>query len=60
MKLIFLKTIYAVVMLFLSGGAVWMGWNLLMPDIFKLPQITYIQAVGLVFLVHFLFSKGIE
>ena len=31
-------------------------WNWLMPTLFNLPEITYIQTVGLMFLIRFLFD----
>lgn len=35
----------------------WLLWNLLMPDIFQLPQIGFWQAFGLLLLTGFLFGS---
>ena len=37
------------------GLAVMWLWNWLMPTLFGLPQLTYLQAVGLLVLSHLLF-----
>jgi hypothetical protein len=40
-------------------GVVTMGlWNALMPEIFKLPTISFWQALGLLLLSHILFKGG--
>jgi len=38
------------------GAAVMLLWNVLMPQIFALPQITYPQSVGLLVLARMLFG----
>jgi len=38
------------------GVAVMLLWNALLPSIFALPQIGYLQAVGLLVLVRLLFG----
>ncbi len=43
---------------FLFGFFVMLLWNWLMPTIFGLVEITYIQAWGLVLLAHILFKSG--
>lgn len=43
---------------FLFGFVVLYLWNWLMPEIFGLPAITYMQAWGLVLLSHILFKSG--
>jgi len=43
---------------FLTGIFVMWLWNMLMPDIFNLPKISYLQAVGLVILFHILFPTN--
>ncbi len=42
---------------FLFGLIVLYLWNWLMPEIFGLPEITYIQAWGIVLLSHILFKS---
>ncbi len=42
---------------FIFGLIVMLLWNWLMPNIFSLPEITYIQAWGLVLLSHILFKS---
>jgi len=43
---------------FLVGLFVMYLWNMLMPDIFNLPRISYLQAVGLVILFHLIFPTN--
>ncbi|PJZ69909.1 hypothetical protein CH373_13330 [Leptospira perolatii] len=51
--------ILIVPILFLAMGAlVWQLWNYLMPDLFHLSQISYLQACGLLLLSHILFRAG--
>ena len=45
------------VVAFFFGFLVMILWNWLMPDIFNLPEITYWQAWGLVFMAHILFKS---
>lgn len=45
----------AVVIPFAIGYVIMGLWNALIPDLFKGPVITYLQAVGLLLLSHFLF-----
>ncbi len=40
----------------LVGGVVTLLWNSLMPQIFHLPEITYLQALGILILSKILFS----
>jgi hypothetical protein len=40
------------------GLAVMLLWNWLMPEIFDLPRIGFLQAVGLTVLCHLLFKLG--
>ncbi|MBN1520880.1 MAG: hypothetical protein JW923_12430 [Spirochaetales bacterium] len=42
----------------LFGWVVMLLWNWLMPEIFKLPTISYWQAWGLVVLAHILIKPG--
>jgi hypothetical protein len=44
----------AVAVVALFGAAVMMLWNVLIPDIFHGPTITYWQAIGLLILSHIL------
>ena len=46
----------AVAMALVFGGATMWLWNLLMPKILGLPEISYWQAVGLLLLSHLLFK----
>lgn len=48
----------ATITAFLFGFIVMLLWNWLMPAIFGLVEITYIQAWGLVLLSHILFKSG--
>lgn len=50
--------IFGALFAFLFGIIVLMLWNWLMPVIFGLPEITYLQAWGLVLLCHMLFKGG--
>ncbi len=50
--------ILAAALAFLFGFIVLYLWNWLMPEIFGLPTISYIQAWGLVLLSHILFKSG--
>ena len=50
--------ILAAALAFLFGFIVLYLWNWLMPVIFGLPTITYLQAWGLVLLSHILFKSG--
>jgi uncharacterized membrane protein YgcG len=43
---------------FLFGFVVMLLWNWLMPEIFGLTEISYLQAWGLVLLAHILFKSG--
>jgi len=47
-----------VVVAFLLGWVVMLLWNWLMPSIFGLPAIGFLQAWGLVLLAHILFKAG--
>jgi len=40
------------------GLAVMLLWNWLMPEIFGLPALSFLQAVGLTVLCHLLFKLG--
>lgn len=63
MSQLFIQTIYlmlisllfSIVIGFLVALIVWPLWNWLMPVIFSLPQITYIQSWGLCVLLTLLF-----
>jgi hypothetical protein len=44
--------------LVLCGAVTMWLWNWLMPVIFKLPTITFWQAVGILILSHILFKGG--
>ncbi len=50
--------VLAAALAFLFGFIVLFLWNWLMPEIFGLPTISYIQAWGLVLLSHILFKSG--
>ena len=47
---------FAIIAVFVFGQAVHYLWNWLMPALFKLPPITYWQAVGLLILSWLLFG----
>ena len=47
-----------IVLLLALGLAVMLLWNWLMPEIFGLPAISFVQAVGLTVLCHLLFKLG--
>jgi hypothetical protein len=42
----------------LIGGPVWLLWNWIIPSIFGLPNITFLQAVGLHLLTSILFKNN--
>jgi hypothetical protein len=50
--------IFVPVFLALFAAVTMRLWNWLMPEIFKLPVITFWQAVGLLFLSHILLRGG--
>lgn len=52
----FIKSLAHLALLFLSGLIVFLMWNVLMPEIFNLPTITYMQSVGLTLLCKALFE----
>jgi hypothetical protein len=55
---IFLCTIILIgVAAFITGLIVWPLWNWLMPTLFNLPEITYIQACGISWLCGCLFKS---
>lgn len=43
--------VIVVLLFFVAALPVWLLWNWLMPVIFSLPKITYLQAVGLMILI---------
>lgn len=45
-------------MFLLVGGLVMLLWNWLMPDLFSLTEISYLQALGLLLLSKILFGSG--
>jgi len=47
-----------VVMVLLLGFVVMQLWNALIPDLLKGPEITFLQAVGILVLTHILFHGG--
>lgn len=55
---VFIRLVMATITAFLFGFFVLMLWNWLMPDLFGIGKITYIQAWGLVLLSHILFKSG--
>lgn len=50
-------TALAISLALLFGYPVMLLWNWIMPDLFKLPLITFWQAVGLVVLSRLLFGS---
>jgi hypothetical protein len=42
---------------FALSGAIMLLWNLLLPDLFQLPEISYWQAMGLFALSRLLFGR---
>ena len=40
--------------IFLMSIPFWIMWNNIIPDVFNLPEITYIQAAGIMFIAQFL------
>ena len=52
----FIKLLAHLALLFLSGLIVFLLWNVLMPEIFNLPTITYMQSIGLTLLCNALFA----
>jgi uncharacterized membrane protein SpoIIM required for sporulation len=44
----------------LQGLPVWLLWNALMPALFELPTLTFIQAVGLSVLCGCLFKSSVS
>lgn len=55
-----LAFLIAVGLALLIGGPLWLLWNWLMPVIFGLPQITFLQAVGLNLLATILFKSNVN
>jgi len=56
MREIVTAVVSAVVLTLLLGFCVWLVWNPVVPAVFGLPKITYMQAVGLYVLADFLFK----
>ena len=50
--------ILATVLALITSIPLWLLWNVLMPEIFGLKAITWIQAVGLSFLSSILFKSA--
>ncbi|MDC7223852.1 MAG: hypothetical protein PQJ60_08940 [Spirochaetales bacterium] len=48
--------LFAALLALLFGWVLMLLWNWLMPDIFGLPAITYIQGWGLILISHLLFK----
>jgi hypothetical protein len=48
---------FALIMLLIGFTIMWL-WNWLIPDLLKLPTITFIQALGLAVLTRILFGCG--
>lgn len=46
-----------VIMIVIIGFPVMLLWNWLMPEIFGLTEITFIQAIGLLFLTYLFIPK---
>ena len=51
-------TLIIMIVAILLGLPLMILWNLLMPDLFRLPYITFWQAVGLNILASILFNKS--
>jgi hypothetical protein len=54
----FLGLLIAVAAFALFGAIVMLLWNALLPVLFKLPAVNYLQALGLLLLVSVLFGFG--
>jgi hypothetical protein len=50
--------VLVLVLLAVLGLAVMLLWNWLMPEIFGLPAVSFLQALGLTVLCHLLFKLG--
>lgn len=48
--------IQSVILAFIFGVFVMLLWNVLLPDLFNLPKISYLQSVGLVVLARLIFG----
>lgn len=48
----------AILLALLCSLPVWLLWNWLMPEIFDLREITWLQALGLTILCNFLFKSS--
>jgi len=55
---LFITVVLAFFIALLFGIVVMYLWNWLMPVIFGLPTITWIQAAGLIFFIHLVFPSG--
>ena len=53
---VFLGLLAATAFALVLGIVVMLLWNWLMPALFALPEITYLQAVGILILAHLLFK----
>lgn len=53
-----LGAVFFVLFTLLGSVPVWLLWNCLMPVIFELPKIDYLQALGLTILCAFLFKSS--
>lgn len=45
---------------FVTGAAVWLLWNYVVPAVFHLPEIGYLQAVALTVLATLLFKTSVS
>ena len=49
---------YAVVVLLFTALFLWICWNMVMPDVFGLPAIGYVQAVFMLLVSNVLFKSA--
>lgn len=59
MKTVFFALLALVVGALLNSLPVYFLWNWLMPELFGLTEITFLQSVGLSFLCGFLFKSNV-
>lgn len=50
------RIVFGLVTFVIAGTIVWPVWNLVMPELFGLPPVTYTQALWLTVLINLLTS----
>jgi len=57
-RVVVMSSIVIAIVSILTAVPVWLLWNALMPDVFRLPELRFMQAFGLALLARCLFGTG--